>query len=84
MTCAPVEAQWIKALTENLGEEQLGAFLLRIGEEVFGGAHLDDVSRFHEPEAISDLASKTHFVSDDHHRHSPAVPSEHTGPVRWL
>jgi hypothetical protein len=55
---------------ENLGEEQLGAVLGRILEEVLGGADLDDLAVGHEHHAVGDLAGEAHLVGHDDHRHA--------------
>ena len=44
--------------SEDLAEEQLGAVLARVGEEVLGGADLDDLAVGHEHDAVGDLAGE--------------------------
>ncbi len=56
--------------SEDLGEEELRAVFAWVGEEVFGGADLDDLAGLHEHHAIGDLASETHLVGHHDHRHA--------------
>jgi hypothetical protein len=57
-------------VTPHLAEEQLGAVLARVLEEVLGGADLDDLAVGHEDHPVGDLAGEAHLVGDDDHRHA--------------
>ena len=50
--------------SENLGEELLGAILLRIIDHVGGSTRLDDHAAVHEDHLIGDLSGKPDLVSD--------------------
>src|SRR5262249_2175953 len=40
---------------QNLAQEQLGALVLRVGEERLGLVHLDDLAGIHEHHPVGDL-----------------------------
>ena len=66
------ETQLIDVVTrfrsQDLTQEEFGPVFGRICKEVFGSSHLHYFSTLHEHDPVSDLASKSHFVSNDHHR----------------
>ena len=55
---------------QDLAEEELGALVLGVGEEVFGGAHFHDLAAVHEDDAVGDLTGEAHLVGDDEHGHA--------------
>ena len=52
---------------QDLAQEQLRAFVLRMLEESLWLVDLDDLSIGHEYDPIGHLPGKTHFVGDDQH-----------------
>ena len=50
-------------------EEALGAFVLRVFEDVFRFALFLDDAVGHENDAVGDFFGEGHFVGDDNHRH---------------
>jgi hypothetical protein len=55
---------------QDLREELLGTFLLRVREEVFRRARLDDFSVTHEHHPIGHGLGETHLMRDDDHGHA--------------
>ena len=64
------EACFARNRLEDLTQEQLGAVVLRVGEEVFWGAVLDNGSIVKEQNTVGNLTGETHLVGDDDHRHA--------------
>src|SRR5688572_19021389 len=61
------------ALTEPSGDVVLSRHLVRVGEDLFGGADLDELARLplcgevEECSLVADTCSLLHVVGDDHH-----------------
>ena len=60
-----------RRLALRLGREQLlGIGVLRRGEDVLGGAFLDDLAALHDVDALGHLAHDAEVVGDEQHRHA--------------
>src|SRR5688500_2502941 len=62
---------------EYLAQEELGTVVLRVREDLVGGAGLDYHTLGHEDDAVGGGAGEAHRVRDDHHRHTLAGEIEH-------
>ena len=58
-------------LVQDLLQEQLGAFVLRMLEERLGFIDLHNLSVSHEDDAVCHLPRKAHFMG--HHQHGDAI-----------
>jgi len=57
-------------LVQDLAEEQLGAFVLRIVKELGRRVLFDDLALVHEDDTVGDLTGKPHFVCRAEHGHA--------------
>src|SRR5664280_3391266 len=58
------------AMSGHSAQEGFSSILSVVVEDLCGAAGLHDETLVHEDDPIRDLARETHFVRNDHHRHS--------------
>jgi hypothetical protein len=72
VTCSPPGA-----FSQNLAEEELGPFVLRVIEELEGVVLFDNLAKIHEDDPIGDGLGKAHFMADHDHRHALTGKIDH-------
>ena len=58
------------SVLQHLGEECLGAGVLRIVEQLVGAVFLNDVALVHEDDPVCNFSCKAHLMGDDCHGHA--------------